>query len=28
MDRLKEKIQEEVSQASGLLGLPPGMFGL
>ena len=28
MDRLKERIREEVSQASGLLGLPPGFLGL
>jgi nucleoid-associated protein EbfC len=28
MDRLKDKIREEVSQATGLLGLPPGMLGL
>ena len=28
LDRLKEKIREEVSQATGLLGLPPGMFGI
>ena len=28
LDRLKEKIRDEVSQATGLLGLPPGMFGL
>ncbi len=26
--RLKEKIRDEVSQATGMLGLPPGMFGL
>ena len=25
MDRLKEKIREEVSQATGMLGLPPGI---
>jgi hypothetical protein len=28
MDRLKERIREEVSQASGMLGLPPGFLGL
>ena len=28
LDRLKERIREEVSQATGLLGLPPGMFGI
>ena len=28
MERLKDKIREEVSQATGLLGLPPGMLGL
>ena len=28
MDRVKEKIRDEVSQASGLLGLPPGLFGM
>ncbi len=28
LDRLKEKIREEVSQATGMLGLPPGLFGL
>jgi nucleoid-associated protein EbfC len=27
MDRLKEKIREEVSQATGMLGLPPGLLG-
>jgi DNA-binding YbaB/EbfC family protein len=27
MDRLKEKIREEVTQATGMLGLPPGMLG-
>jgi len=27
MDRLKERIREEVSQATGMLGLPPGMLG-
>jgi len=27
MDRLKEKIRDEVSQATGMLGLPPGMLG-
>jgi DNA-binding YbaB/EbfC family protein len=28
LDRLKEKLREEVSQATGLLGLPPGMLGV
>jgi DNA-binding YbaB/EbfC family protein len=28
MDRLKEKIREEVSSATGSLGLPPGFLGL
>ncbi len=28
LERLKEKIREEVSQATGLLGLPPGLLGL
>jgi nucleoid-associated protein EbfC len=28
MDRIKEKIRDEVSQASGLLGLPPGLLGM
>ncbi len=28
LDRLKEKIREEVSQVTGILGLPPGFFGL
>ncbi len=27
LDRLKEKIREEVSQVTGLLGLPPGFLG-
>jgi nucleoid-associated protein EbfC len=27
MDRLKERIREEVTQATGMLGLPPGMLG-
>ncbi len=27
LERLKEKIRDEVSQATGLLGLPPGMLG-
>jgi nucleoid-associated protein EbfC len=27
MDRLKEKIREEVSQATGMPGLPPGFLG-
>ncbi|MGA2614122.1 MAG: YbaB/EbfC family nucleoid-associated protein [Spirochaetia bacterium] len=28
LDRLKEKIREEVSQVTGMLGLPPGFLGL
>jgi len=28
LERLKEKIREEVSQATGLFGLPPGLLGL
>ncbi len=28
LDRLKEKIREEVSQVTGMLGLPPGVLGL
>ena len=28
LERLKEKIREEVSQATGMLGLPPGLLGL
>jgi len=28
LERLKERIREEVSQATGMLGLPPGMLGL
>lgn len=28
LERLKEKIREEVSQSTGLLGLPPGLLGL
>lgn len=28
LDRLKEKIREEVSQVTGLLGLPPGFLGI
>jgi DNA-binding protein YbaB len=28
MERLREKIRDEVSQATGMLGLPPGMLGL
>jgi DNA-binding YbaB/EbfC family protein len=28
LDRLKEKLRDEVSQATGLLGLPPGMLGV
>ncbi|HVO38632.1 MAG TPA: YbaB/EbfC family nucleoid-associated protein [Spirochaetia bacterium] len=27
LDRLKEKIRDEVSQVTGLLGLPPGFLG-
>ena len=27
VDRLKEKIREEVSSATGMLGLPPGLLG-
>ncbi len=27
IDRLKEKIRDEVSQATGMLGLPPGLLG-
>ncbi len=27
IERLKEKIRDEVSQATGMLGLPPGLFG-
>ena len=27
LERLKEKIRVEVSQATGMLGLPPGMLG-
>ena len=27
MDRMKEKIRDEVSQATGTLGLPPGLLG-
>ena len=27
LDRLKEKIRDEVSQATGMLGLPPGFLG-
>jgi DNA-binding protein YbaB len=27
MERLREKIRDEVSQATGMLGLPPGMLG-
>jgi len=27
VDRLKEKIRDEVSQATGMLGLPPGFLG-
>ncbi len=27
LDRLKEKIREEVSQVTGMLGLPPGFLG-
>jgi DNA-binding YbaB/EbfC family protein len=28
LERLKEKIREEVSHATGMFGLPPGMLGL
>jgi DNA-binding YbaB/EbfC family protein len=28
LDRLKDKIREEVSQVTGTLGLPPGFLGL
>jgi DNA-binding YbaB/EbfC family protein len=28
LERLKEKIREEVSQSTGMLGLPPGLLGL
>jgi len=28
IERLKEKIRDEVSQATGGLGLPPGLLGL
>jgi nucleoid-associated protein EbfC len=28
LERLKEKIREEVSQVTGMLGLPPGFLGL
>jgi nucleoid-associated protein EbfC len=27
VDRLKEKIREEVSSATGMMGLPPGLLG-
>lgn len=27
MERMKEKIRDEVSQAGGMLGLPPGLLG-
>jgi DNA-binding YbaB/EbfC family protein len=27
MDRMKEKIRDEVSSATGMLGLPPGLLG-
>jgi hypothetical protein len=27
MERMKEKIRDEVSQATGTLGLPPGLLG-
>ncbi len=27
LDRLKEKIREEVSQVTGMMGLPPGFLG-
>ncbi|HTP58582.1 MAG TPA: YbaB/EbfC family nucleoid-associated protein [Spirochaetia bacterium] len=28
LERLKEKIRDEVSQVTGMLGLPPGFLGL
>lgn len=28
LDRLKDKLKDEVSQATGGLGLPPGMLGM
>jgi hypothetical protein len=28
LDRLKDRIREEVSQLTGMLGLPPGFLGL
>ena len=28
LERLKERIREEVSQSTGMLGLPPGLLGL
>jgi nucleoid-associated protein EbfC len=28
LDRLKDKIREEVSQVTGMMGLPPGFLGL
>jgi len=28
LDRLKDRIREEVSQVTGMLGLPPGFLGL
>jgi DNA-binding YbaB/EbfC family protein len=27
MERMKEKIRDEVSSATGMLGLPPGLLG-
>ncbi len=27
IERMREKIREEVSQATGMLGLPPGLLG-
>jgi DNA-binding YbaB/EbfC family protein len=28
LERLKEKIRDEVSQSTGLFGLPPGLLGM
>ena len=28
LDRLKDRIREEVSQVTGMIGLPPGFLGL
>lgn len=28
MERMKEKIRDEVSSATGMLGLPPGLLGI